>query len=91
MSEEPAQYKTNNDKEIKDVISEVKKVELRFDGFKSSHDGYAVILEEVDELWNEVKKRSHDYHTEYEEAKQIACTAIRYMKMCRQFNKEVGK
>jgi len=76
-------------KEINDVVHEIQKAEERFGEFKSSHEGYAIIAEELDELWDEVKKHSHDYHIEYNEAKQVACTAIRYMQMCRRFNKEV--
>lgn len=44
----------------------------------SAHEGYAVILEELDELWDEVK---HDGRPEAmrEEAKQVASSAIRFM------------
>lgn len=47
--------------------------------FNSAHEGYAVILEELDELWDEVKKREHDYKKMYNEAKQVAAMAIRFM------------
>jgi len=77
------------EKEISDVIKEIEYAQSRFGEYKSSHEGYAIIAEELDELWEEVKKHSHDYHAEYLEAKQIACTAIRYMEMCKRFNLEV--
>ena len=77
------------EKEISDVIKEIEYAQSRFGEYKSSHEGYAIIAEELDELWEEVKKHSHDYHAEYLEAKQIACTAIRYMEMCKRFNPEV--
>ena len=76
--------------EIDDVIKEIQYAEKRFGEFHSSHEGYAIIAEELDELWDEVKKHSHDYHAEYIEAKQVACTAIRFMKMCKRLNNEVG-
>lgn len=69
-------------KEIDEVLDEVLLAENKFAPFHSSYEGYVVILEEVDELWDEVKKHPHDYTKEYHEAKQIACTAIRYMRMC---------
>ena len=49
--------------------------------YNSSHEGYAVILEELDELWDEVKKK-RGICSELrmrEEATQIAATAIRFI------------
>lgn len=44
--------------------------------FNSSHEGYAVLLEEVDEMWEDVKK---DRKAEsVEEAIQVAAMAVRY-------------
>lgn len=77
------------EKVIQDVLNEIQKAQDRFGDFKSSHEGYAIIAEELDELWDEVKKHSHDYKAEYLEAKQVACTAIRYMQMCQRFDKEL--
>ncbi len=76
-------------KEIEDVIKELEFAEKKFAGYNSSHEGYAIIAEELDELWDEVKKHSHDYKAEYHEAKQVACTAIRFMKMCQKFDNEL--
>lgn len=55
------------------------------DGFNSAHEGWAVILEEVDELWLEVMKkraaRSKDKMRA--EAIQIAAMALRFaMDVC---------
>lgn len=49
--------------------------------FNSAHEGYAVILEELDELWEEVRKRRGMRSTERlrNEAKQVAAMAIRFM------------
>lgn len=76
------------DQIIEDVIVEVNKVEHKCPGYNSPHEGYAVILEEVDELWGEVKKNGnntepYNYRAMYIEATHVACTAIRFMKMVR--------
>jgi predicted oxidoreductase (fatty acid repression mutant protein) len=39
----------------KEVVEELERAEKKFAGFNSSHEGYAVLLEEVDELWDVVK------------------------------------
>lgn len=49
--------------------------------YGSSHEGYAVLLEEVDELWDEVKNRTDErsYAAMRKEAVQIAAVAIRFI------------
>jgi hypothetical protein len=49
--------------------------------FNSCHEGYAVILEELDELWQEVKKKKHerDIIKLRIEAMQVAAMAIRFL------------
>lgn len=39
----------------KEVVEELERAEAKFGPFNSSHEGYAVILEELDELWEVVK------------------------------------
>lgn len=39
----------------KEVVEELERAEAKFAPFNSSHEGYAVILEELDELWDVVK------------------------------------
>lgn len=62
------------------VLEEYFKATKRFGSFKSAHEGYAVLLEEVDELWEEVKKKKGKRKTKkmLEEAIQIAAMAIRF-------------
>ena len=47
----------------------------------SAHEGYALILEEVDELWDEVKKKikKQDKSKMRDEAIDIAAVAIRFI------------
>jgi hypothetical protein len=47
--------------------------------FASAHEGYAVLLEEVDELWYEVKRNAGKTPRAYEEAIQVAAMAIKYI------------
>lgn len=42
------------------------------------HEGYAVILEELDELWAECKKKRPDVDALREEAIQVAAMALRF-------------
>ena len=50
-----------------------------FPKFNSAHEGYAVLLEEVDELWEEVKKKEKDEDAMFVEAKQVAAMALRFL------------
>ncbi len=45
--------------------------------FNSPHEGYAVILEELDEMWEAIKKK--DISHSRKEAIQVAATAVRYL------------
>lgn len=47
--------------------------------FNSAHEGYAVLLEEVDELWAEIKKGNETGHRATSEAVQIAAMAVSYL------------
>lgn len=64
---------------IKDVMDEISFAEKKYSPYRSSYEGYAIIKEEVDELWEEVKRKDKNYARQYTEAKHIACTAIRFM------------
>lgn len=50
---------------------------VRYPEFNSAHEGYAVLLEEVDDLWDEVKKR--DPAAMRTEAIQVAAMALRFL------------
>ena len=45
--------------------------------YNSFHEGYAVMLEEVDELWDEIKQKDADPAAIYLESLQIAAVALR--------------
>jgi len=52
----------------------------KFPPFNSAHEGYAILSEEVDELWDEVKNNKHDDGAKQrKEAIQVAAMAIRFV------------
>lgn len=61
------------------VVGEVRDAMNKHGAMSSAHEAYAVILEEVDELWDEVKKkRSQRSNVKMrDELRQIAAMAIR--------------
>jgi len=65
------------------VLAEVRAESLRawnkFAPFNSPHEGYAVIKEELDELWDEVKANRGRFPEGAREAMQTAAMAVRYM------------
>jgi RNAse (barnase) inhibitor barstar len=67
-----------------DVIAELKRATEKFGEFQSCHEGYAIILEELDELWdviknNEGKCGEMKRYRLMEEATQVAAMAIRFI------------
>lgn len=57
---------------------ELTKARDRFAPFNSPHEGWAVIREELDELWEHVKANTGRDPEAYEEAIQVAAMALRY-------------
>ena len=43
-----------------EVIPELRKATEKFGKFNSMHEGYAIILEELDELWTCIKTKGKD-------------------------------
>jgi len=61
-----------------DVVAEIKSARAQHPPMRGAHEGYAVLLEEVDELWAEVKDRRRDLDAMRREAIQIAAMAIAF-------------
>ena len=47
--------------------------------FNSAHEGFAVIYEELDELWDEIKRQDQDKMAMRKEALQVAAMALRFI------------
>lgn len=62
---------------VSEVLTELRKAMNKFPKFNSAHEGYAVILEELDEAWAEIKK--NNYKLAREEMIQVAAMAIRWL------------
>ncbi len=70
---------------IEEVTLEYLKASRHFMPFNNAHEGYAVLLEEVDELWTAIKLNQHipyrDKHIR-EEAIQVCAMALRLIWDC---------
>ena len=64
-------------KALEQIVAEYRRAADKFPAFNSFHEGYAVLLEEVDELWDEVRKKEPTTDTIRKEAVQVAAMAIR--------------
>jgi hypothetical protein len=67
---------------LQDVEIELRKARIKYKPFNSSHEGYAVIKEELDELWELVRKnkgyKMSDPRME-KECIQIAAMALAFI------------
>lgn len=68
---------TAEQKAYDEVMSELETASSRFPAFASPHEGYAIIKEEVDEFWTEVK--ANDRARAREECIQVAAMAVRFL------------
>jgi len=64
-----------------EVVVELDRAQKAFPPFNSNHEGYAVIKEELDELWGEVKRSDPWLSTDAmrAEAIQLAAMALRFL------------
>lgn len=62
------------------VQTEVEQAGAKWPPMNSAHEGYAVLLEEVDELWTHVKtnQKARDLDAMRKEAIQVAAMAVRF-------------
>lgn len=66
-----------------DAWDELDRATRKFGPMKSAHEGWAVIWEELDELWECVRAQNHDYVEMRKEAIQVAAMALRFaMDVC---------
>jgi hypothetical protein len=74
-----------DDNKIKNIMGmiehELRSASQKHEPFNSCHEGYGVILEELDELWDEIKKKTklRDRKLMAMEATQVAAMAARFI------------
>lgn len=64
-----------------DVMDELMAALESYPAFNSAHEGFGILKEEVDELWDEVKVKqgNRDIEKMRKEAVQVAAMAIRFI------------
>lgn len=62
---------------VREVLAELDRATALHGKFHDAHHGYAVILEEFDEMWDEIK--ANDPVKTRKECIQVAAMAIRYL------------
>lgn len=62
-----------------DVKTELLRATRKFNSFKSAHEGYAIIVEELEEMWEEIKHKPRDYWKMREEAVQLCAMVLRFL------------
>jgi NTP pyrophosphatase (non-canonical NTP hydrolase) len=65
---------------LKAVLDEYERANEKYDQFTNNHEGYGVIKEEVDELWDEIKKNKGLKPNRWmkEEAVQVAAMCLKF-------------
>ena len=51
----------------------------KFGKFSSVHEGYAIIQEELDELWDAIKDKEQNIHQVRMEVVQLGAMAVRFL------------
>lgn len=69
-----------------ELLKELDRANQRYGtSFHSPHEGYAVMLEEMDELFDEIKKKHPDKDRMMEEAIQVGAMAIKFILSLKQW------
>ena len=66
---------------MQEVADEYGRATKSYPPMNTPHEGYAVILEELEELWEQVRHKQIDHSKALmrDEARQVAAMAIRFM------------
>ena len=76
---------------VGEVLDELRKARQKFAPMHGPHEGYAVILEELEELWQEVKRKDRVTGLMRAEAVQVAAMALRFISdVCDQPDTKIG-
>ncbi len=77
----PHEYRDRELVAMTAIVAEFRRASLINGPFHGAHEGYAVIKEELDELWEEVKKKAdaRDPEKLQKEAVQLGAMAARFV------------
>ncbi len=75
---------------LHEVRQEVIKARSKHASMHSPHEGYAVLQEEADELWDEVKEDRGRAPSAMKEAVQVAAMGVRYVMDLGSFRQKEG-
>ena len=64
---------------IQDIQKELQNAISKYSSLNSAHEGYSVILEKLDELWDEIKQQNQSKEQMRNEAVQVAAMALRFI------------
>lgn len=64
------------------IVEELSRANKVYKPFNSAHEGYAVMLEEMDELFDEIRKKRPDKNRMQDEAIQVGAMAIKFIQSC---------
>lgn len=64
---------------VNECSAELSRAVRKHGAMRGPHEGYAVILEELDELWDEIKRQKIDPVAMRKEAIQVAAMAMRFV------------
>ena len=70
---------------ILEVKTELSRASCIHPSFNSAHEGYAVVLEELDEVWKEIGKLKNfndSSYALYKEAVQLCAMVLRFLYDC---------
>jgi hypothetical protein len=70
---------TEFDEQLQDIVRELRRANQTHPPFSSAHEGYAVLIEEGDELWDEIKRSKVDRVALRKEAVQVAAMALKFL------------
>ena len=72
---------SNGNRLLGEVIKELNKATSNYGEYHSPHEGYAIIKEELEKLWNEIKKspKNRNYKLMEKEAIQLTAMSLRFL------------
>ncbi|MCE7734045.1 MAG: hypothetical protein GPJ54_04145 [Candidatus Heimdallarchaeota archaeon] len=79
IADHPKEMKERIDHILQEMKFEYLEARVTHKGLHSYHEGYAVLKEEIEELWDEIKKRQPDNDKLFKEAIQVGAMALAFI------------